>query len=73
MSVCSHYYIRSAIFIHLLTSLNIVFPFVFDCCCLGPRTGVSAAEQREIVNKHNELRRNVQPSASNMLKMVTCR
>ncbi|KAM8846465.1 serotriflin-like [Synchiropus picturatus] len=29
----------------------------------------SSAEQSEIVNKHNTLRRNVKPSASNMLKM----
>lgn len=26
--------------------------------------------QKEIVNKHNELRRTVNPTASNMLKMV---
>ncbi|XP_041660842.1 cysteine-rich secretory protein 2-like [Cheilinus undulatus] len=31
--------------------------------------GVSSSEMTEIVNKHNELRRNVQPTASNMLKM----
>ncbi|XP_051909231.1 cysteine-rich venom protein-like isoform X1 [Hippocampus zosterae] len=29
----------------------------------------SASEQNEIVNKHNDLRRNVKPTASNMLKM----
>ncbi|KAM9354959.1 cysteine-rich secretory protein 3-like [Pholidichthys leucotaenia] len=29
----------------------------------------TAAEQNEIVNKHNTLRRNVQPTASSMLKM----
>uniref|UniRef100_A0A3Q4AFF6 SCP domain-containing protein n=1 Tax=Mola mola TaxID=94237 RepID=A0A3Q4AFF6_MOLML len=32
-------------------------------------SGVSVAEQSEIVNKHNEFRRSVQPPASNMLKM----
>lgn len=32
---------------------------------------VSSAEKSEIVNKHNDLRRSVQPTASNMLEMVT--
>lgn len=31
----------------------------------------TSAEQSEIVNKHNELRRGVKPTASNMLKMVS--
>lgn len=37
-------------------------------------TGASAlseAEKEEIVNKHNELRRGVNPTASNMLEMVS--
>ena len=34
-------------------------------------SGVTGSEPNEIVNKHNQLRRSVQPSASNMLKMVT--
>merc|ERR1719498_24028 len=32
-------------------------------------TTISSADKAEIVNKHNDLRRNVQPPASNMLKM----
>ncbi|XP_054826605.1 cysteine-rich venom protein triflin-like [Eublepharis macularius] len=33
-------------------------------------SGVSPELQEEIINKHNEIRRNVKPSAANMLKMV---
>lgn len=34
-------------------------------------TLVSSSDQSEIVNKHNTLRRGVNPNASNMLQMVT--
>lgn len=36
----------------------------------GSSSGASSAEKNEIVDKHNALRSNVQPPASNMLKMV---
>lgn len=39
----------------------------------GSGSGVTEAERHEIVAKHNAFRRNVQPSASNMLEMVTHR
>nr|XP_056712796.1 serotriflin-like [Euleptes europaea] len=34
------------------------------------KSGISLELQKEIVDKHNEMRRNVQPTASNMLKMT---
>lgn len=58
------------------------FTLCLDTGSSGDSSGVSsgdssggsdatAAERNEIVDKHNALRRGVQPSASNMLKMVT--
>lgn len=37
----------------------------------GSSYGAIPAEEKEIVDKHNALRSSVQPTASNMLKMVT--
>uniref|UniRef100_A0A3B4W967 Serotriflin-like n=1 Tax=Seriola lalandi dorsalis TaxID=1841481 RepID=A0A3B4W967_SERLL len=46
----------------------ILFSLCFTCVHLGTILA-SSSDQSEIVNKHNALRRGVQPTASNMLKM----
>uniref|UniRef100_A0A8C5FJY5 Serotriflin-like n=1 Tax=Gadus morhua TaxID=8049 RepID=A0A8C5FJY5_GADMO len=55
-----------------------IYTFAFLCACgllalqVPSTTAVAAttSEQEEIVEKHNALRRGVQPTASNMLKMT---
>ena len=47
-----------------------VVVFLASCGCAFTQTGLSAADQRELLNAHNNLRAGVSPIATNMKKMV---
>ena len=53
-----------------MSILFTVVVFLASCGCAFTHTSLSAADQRELLNAHNNLRGGVSPIATNMKKMV---